>query len=631
MSLSSALGLIPAAKASTLSWSLTSPDYRCSIAVTIARDSSLTYETRYNGRLVIHPSRLGLRSDQCPLSHGFALARLSKPVARREVYDLYCGPQAHVDHRLNFRTLAFTNETGAALEIELAASDQGVAFRYRIPGTNPAPLAIEEELTEFHLPRNARGWLQPYHAASAYTPAYEDFYFQVAPGERPPRSRAEALGWSFPALFETPDAKAWVLLTESDTGPSYAACHLAAESPDGVYSIELPALNEADRKNTNQMPARPRWHLPWEMPWRVITMGASPASIAQATLVTDLAPESRILDPSWIRPGRASWAWWSHPDGPVSAELFNRFTDFAASMNWEYTLFDAGWWKVGLPALTGYATSRGISALAWCSASEFYEDARRKRKLDELQSAGVAGIKVDFWCSDKQEAISAMHSLLDEAASRRLVVIFHGCTVPRGWQRTWPNLLTVEAVLGAESYFYEPRYGELAAELNTILPFTRNAVGPMDYTPVAGSIRKYPRTTTAAHELATSIVFSSGLIHFADDPSFFGGLPSAAQQLLRDAPARWDESLCLVGDPGHSVVFARRSGTTWFIAGLSARTEAQLLTLDLRPYRKFNRRVLLTDDLNEPRFKVATTTDVSSQPLKLMIPPRGGFILKMAK
>ncbi len=302
-------------------------------------------------------------------------------------------------------------------------------------------------------------------------------------------------------MFHVPDANAWALITESGTDASYCACHLAPDSSGGVYHLAFPWADEATGGQTNLVGPEPRYTLPWTMPWRVIVLGRNAGDIATATLVTDLAPPSRIADTSWIHPGRASWAWWSYPDEKPTAARFNEFTDFAAKMGWEYTLFDAGWWGPGLKPIAAHALAENIRPLAWLPASDFYTAASRKAKLDEMAAAGIEGIKVDFWCSDRQEAIAAQQALMADTAQRHMVLNLHGCTIPRGWQRTWPNFLSCEAVLGSESYFYEPRYTQKAAELDTVLPFTRNAVGPMDLTPVACTIKKYARTTTAAHQL----------------------------------------------------------------------------------------------------------------------------------
>jgi hypothetical protein len=397
-----------------------------------------------------------------------------------------------------------------------------------------------------------------------------------------------------------------------------------------VYRIAFPLADETTRGYTNQFGPEPRYTLPWTMPWRVIVLGKSVGDIATETLVTDLSAPSRIADTSWIKPGRASWAWWSYPDGPATAKLFNQFSDFAAKMGWEYTLFDAGWWTPGLKPIAAHALAEGVMPLAWNYAGDFYDSKKRSDKLDEMATAGVCGVKVDFWCSDRQEAIAAQQALMREAAARHMSVNLHGCTIPRGWQRTWPNVLSTEAVLGNESYFYEPRYTQKAAELDTVLPFTRNAVGPMDVTPVAVSLKKYDRTTTAAHELATAIVFTSGIIHYADKPEFFESLPPKALKVFRDAPARWDETRCLIGEPGQVAVFARRSGKSWFIAGINGMNNSLPVYLDLSPFKKFKHRLAITEG-EDAKMQVIVTPLDNSKEWEHEMPPRGGFILRLDK
>lgn len=617
------------AGASTTTWSLKSPDGRCKISVFLD-SGKLNYETSLNQKVVIQESPLGLRRDDEDFEDGLVFERAGRVEKRREEYELFAGVQPRVNHRVNFRALSFRNRVGCPIEIDLAASDEGVAFRYRFTKTNGVVRIAESEATGFKLPLDARGWLQPYHAAGPYTPAYEDFFFHVSPGDRPPDSRAKARGWAFPALFYVPEAGGWVLMSEAGTDESYCACHLGPDSDGGLYHIAFPLADETTQGYTNRFGPEPRWTLPWTMPWRVMIMAKNAGDIATSTLVTDLSAPSRIADTSWIRPGRASWAWWSYPNGPATAQLFNRFTDFAVTMGWEYTLFDAGWWGPGLRPIAAYALSKGIKPMAWNMATDFYDPQRRRKKLDEMAAAGVVGVKVDFWCSDRQESIAAQLALMRAAAARKMVVNLHGCTIPRGWQRTWPNLLSTEAVLGNETYFYDPRYTTMAAQLHTVFPFTRNVVGPMDVTPVACSPKLYDRTTTAAHELATAIIFTSGIIHYADSPEFFESLPPRALQIFRDAPARWDETKCLIGDPGQLAVFARRSGKSWFIAGINGTTNALPVTLDLSPYGKYRHRILVSEAA-DAKMRVAVTAVPDSKRWQHTIPPRGGFILRLDK
>ncbi|HUE36691.1 MAG TPA: glycoside hydrolase family 97 catalytic domain-containing protein [Candidatus Acidoferrum sp.] len=608
-------------------WSLASSNKNCEISVSLD-SGQLTYQTSLNGKVVIQKSPLGLKRDDQDFESGLVFVHAGKIEKRREKYELFAGVQPRINHALNFRELAFRNANGVLTDLDLAAGDEGVAFRYRFPEAGGGVRIVESESTGFTVPVDARGWLQPYHAAGPYTPAYEDFYFHVSPGDPPPDSRQKAVGWAFPALFNIPDASAWVLITEAGTDASYCACHLDPNSSGGTYRIAFPKADETTRGYTNQFSPEPRFAPPWTMPWRVMIMSQSAANIATSTLVTDLSAPSRIADTSWIQPGRASWAWWSYPDGPATEKLFDEFTDFAVKMGWEYTLFDAGWWKPGLKPISKYALSKGIKPLAWNYAADFYDPKQRDDKLDEMADAGVVGIKVDFWCSDRQEAIAAQLALMQAAAQKKMVVNLHGCTIPRGWQRTWPNLLSTEAVLGNESYFYEPHYTEKAAELDTVFPFTRNVCGPMDVTPVACSPKKYDRTTTAAHELATALIFTCGIIHYADSPEFFESLPPEALKIFRDAPARWDETKCLIGEPGEAAVFARRSGKSWYIAGISGVTNSLPVTLDLSPYKEYRHRIVVSEAA-DAKMQVAVASLGDSNQWQHTIPPRGGFILRL--
>lgn len=617
---------VTAASSESGTWSLKAPHGNCEIRVSLEK-GVLGYQVSRAGKIVLPTSPLGLRRDDQDFSHDLVFDHAEKIKRQREKYELFAGPQPHVNDVLKFQTLLFHNANGAVLALDLAASDAGVAFRYRFPDTNDVVRVMGTELTGFTLPLNSRGWLQPYHAAGQYTPAYEDFYFHVSPGDPPPDSRQTARGWAFPALFYVPDAATWMLLTESGTDESYCACHLAPDSGGGTYHIAFPLADETTRGYTNKFGPEPRFTLPWTMPWRVIVLASSAGDIATETLVTDLAPPSRIADTSWIKPGRASWAWWSYPDDHA-AKRFDEFTDFAAKMGWEYTLFDAGWWEPGLKPLADYARSRGVLPLAWNYAGDFYDAKQRAAKLDEMAGAGIRGVKVDFWCSDRQEAITAQQALMREAAARHMLVNLHGCTIPRGWQRTWPNFITCEAVLGCESYFYEPHYTEKAAELDTVLPFTRNAVGPMDLTPVACSPKKYARTTTAAHQLAAALIFTSGIIHYADQPEFFESLPPEVLKIFRDAPARWDETHCIAGEPGTMAVFARRAGQSWFIAGINGTDKPQPVNLDLSPYKKYSKGLAVTEG-NDPIMQVTAASLEKSMAWQHEMPARGGFILRL--
>ncbi len=611
-------------------FSLASPDRTREIVLRLDEAGCLTYQVHFAGKILLRDSPLGVVFGQNSFDSGLKVMKAGDPVSRRERYELFSGITPKVDRVLNHRSVEFQNRGGASIAVDLAASDEGVAFRYRFDSPTQDSTEVFEEHSGFQLPADVRAWLQPYHAAGKYTPAYEDFYFHVSPGDAPPHSREKPLGWGFPALFEVPSAGSWLLITEVTGEDPYPACHLAPESSDGLYRIAFPRENEQEIETAADGPAKPHHKLPWTLPWRTLLIGADAAEIATATLVTDLAPPSRIADVSWIKPGRASWAWWSHPEGPFTAEAFNQFTDFSAEMGWEYTLFDANWWDPGIKKLVQHATKRNVRALMWTHARDYETPAKRISKLDEVVGYGAVGLKADFWCSDRQESIGKILSLFEDAAERKLLVNLHGCTLPRGWHRTWPNFMTAEAVLGAESYLYESAYTEKAAELNTVLPFTRNVAGPMDYTPFTLSPKRYARLTTAAHELANAIICTSGIVHYADSPEVYRKLPAEVIQILRDAPARWDETRCLMGDPGRIAVFARRCGNSWLIAGISGSTSPQSLSLDLADFADYPRRILV-EEAGEPRLDLAVKSLSASAQWQHTIPPRGGFVLRLER
>jgi len=608
-------------------WSHVSPDGKNRITIKLSEAGGMRFTVRRRRAVVVGESPLGLIRDDANFANDLRFVSASRLETRAEHYELFSGNRTQVDAKLTHRSLIFETKSGARLILDLAASNEGLAFRYRFPEESYEMRSIESEAAAFSIPLSSIGWLQPYQAAGQYTPAYEDYYFLTKPGAVPHSTRAKATGWAFPALFNLQEAKAWLLLTESGSEGQYPACHLTNAAGNSIYRIAFPAAEEKTRGIAANGTANPRSHLPWTMPWRVIVMGDSAADIAMSTLVTDLAPPSRIPDTSWIHPGRAGWSWWSYPEGPNTAQRYAEFTDLAVSFGWEYTLFDGGWWDVGLKPISEYARSKDVKALAWSFAGDFYDPIKRARKLDELSREGATGVKVDFWCSDRQEALAAMNGLFEDAAKRRMLVSLHGCTLPRGWHRTWPNFITAEAVLGAEEYLYEPTFPERAAELDCILPFTRNVAGPMDYTPVAIKLRKFPRQTTAAHEFATALIFNSGIICYAEGPQFFNNLPSEVAQILRDAPARWDETRCLIADPGRSVVFARRTGKSWFVAGLNGTKSPVTLTLNIRDFSRSKSGLLVSEGAN-PLINLQTEHLALSSKWMHTMPPQGGFILR---
>ena len=410
-------------------------------------------------------------------------------------------------------------------------------------------------------------------------------------GSTPPTGDKNYPGWQFPALFQTEGL--WTLVTESDLGPDYCGCHLAVDNSEpGTYSIAFPPGAEALGVGTSE----PTGSGPMQTPWRVVMVAPYLAGIVESTLVTDLAAPSRIEDPSWIRPGRSSWSWWSDFASSTDHDALRSFVDLAAEMGWEYSTVDANWHTMDegdIERLVRHAEGAGVGLILWYNSGgptndvpegprdRLSDPAIRQETMRWLAQLGVAGLKVDFFDSDKQVVIDQYLGLLEDAARHRLVVNLHGSTLPRGWERTWPNCVSMEAVRGGEQYRLDTRWAAEAPRYNTILPFTRNVVGSVDYTPLAIAGPGIGRVTTDGHELALCVVLESGVVTLAGSVEAIKALPPAARDLLRDLPAAWDETRLVSGFPGELAVLARRSGASWWLAGINGCDHPLPLAVDL--------------------------------------------------
>ncbi|MBI5833505.1 MAG: glycoside hydrolase family 97 catalytic domain-containing protein [Armatimonadetes bacterium] len=565
--------------------SIASPQNRVRAELTLTPQGSLLWRVWYRDHPVLADSPLGLTVGADSFDSGLSLVGATPGIDGRERYALWTGPCRQVDSPWRQVTATLRNARGALLLIDLRVADGGVAVRYRLPappGYDGQPVAVAADHTGFAF-TSGQAWLQPYHQPSDYTPAYEDYYQAVAIGQAPGRCRGPnpAAGWSFGGLYRLADGDAWALSVESGVDESWCGTHLS-DGTDGVYRVRWPSAGEYKQKVPALLAssAAPLTTLPLTTAWRGLALAGEAGSIVTSTWPTDLAQPCEVTDPSWIAPGRASWSWLSQPER-FDRRAFGTFLDFAAERGWEYELLDAGWWNVPLGEMAAAARERGVRLLLWGDSTEMYDVPDRRRRLDEAAAAGVAGFKIDFWCSDKQLAVRTMLDLCRDAAERRLVVVLHGCTIPRGWQRTWPNLLSAEAVLGEESYHFESDYGDRAAAHHAILPFTRNVIAPMDYTPALLDGAPWRHRVTAAHQLALPVLFTSGVQHHGGRADWYRALPDAALDLLGSVPAAWDESRCLAADPGRYVAVARRSGTTWFVAALNGTSAPLTLPLDL--------------------------------------------------
>ena len=578
-------------------------------------------------------SPLGLVLDGTPLAD-LAWVGEVPSTASRERYELPAGKRRVRDVSANSRAVVLSSSKGLRLELHIRVADDSFAFRYVLPDPKAPLRRLTGELTGFRVPPASRAWLLPQDPPGRFTPAYENLFSSVTAGAAAPTPQ----GWAYPALVKTPGGP-YLLITEADVTPENAGTRLASEVTDGIYRVRLPDPGEGLGQGSVEPARAGRWVLPW----RVVITGELPAVFA-ATTVEDLSTPA-AGDFSWVKPGRASFGWWIDEAASKKEDVLKAFVDLAAEMGWEYSLIDANWHLAregAIDRVIAYAREKKVGVFLWYNSGgahndvtewgprdRIFEAAARKAEFARVKALGVAGIKVDFWHSDKPPVIALYHDVLRDAAEAGLLVALHGSTTPRGWSRTYPNLLSMEAVFNAEQYKYNERYAREAASHNAILPFTRNVIGSMDYLPAALSDQIYEHQTTNAHELALTVVFESGIVHFPDSAKAYQELPPAGQSLIKAVPVAWDESILLDGEPGRLAVVARRRGREWWVGAINGLGEAQSAAIDLSFLAKGEWQLTMVRDGGAPRHllsEAATVRPVDRFNVPMLA--RGGFLMR---
>ncbi|GGY00344.1 glycoside hydrolase family 97 protein [Massilia dura] len=617
----------PAAFAQTLS----SPDGQLAVTVAQSKDGGVTYQIARAGKPVLRESALGLSFDGVDFTKKLTALDVSPPQPVDEQYELAAGKRRHVTYAANERTWRYVNASQQPLEITFRVSNDGVAFRY----TARAPrLTFREEATSFAFAPQARAWLQPMSVAKTgfarTNPSYEELYQVDIPVGTP---SPLAAGWVFPALFRTGDT--WVALTEANMDGSFHASRLQAQSKGGVYRIGAPMPAETFTGGALLPDATGQI----TTPWRVLAIG-SLATVVDSTLGTDLAAPARNAIPDWVKAGHASWSWAILKDDFTTFGTQKQFIDYAADMGWDYTLIDAYWdQKIGydkVRELAAYGKEKGVGVLVWYNSAGAWNDtdmtphgklltsSDRRAEFAKLRDMGVKGIKVDFFGGDGQSMIDYHVGILRDAYEARLLVNFHGTTLPRGWSRTWPNLVTAEAVRGFEFGTFEQKNHDPVAGHAAMLPFARNLFDPMDFTPmVFGDIPNIRRVTRNGFELAESVLFVSGIQHFAEVPQGMATVPDYVKEFLRTLPARWDDSRFLAGDPGRYAVIARQAGGKWYVAGFNGTQKDRTVTLDLA-FADGKAGRIITDGAGERAFAQADIT--ATKKTRIKVKACGGFV-----
>lgn len=633
------LQLIFQAKCNTGKYEIWSPDKQIKVQFFITQQG-LSYTVYKNDRQVLEISKLGLIREDGDFSKGLSIISVS-PVSRvADTYELLTIKRKINYYSANKVVFHLKNEDGKGMDIIFQVSEQGVAFRYFFPGQSTDVKKIKEELTSFRFSINSQGWLQPMDDAKSgwakSNPSYEQSYQQGIQVGTPSPIRA---GWVYPALFKT--GENWVLITETFPDGDYCATRLKAESPNGEYTVGFPQAAEVFTDGS----LGPQSRLPWYTPWRIIAIG-SLKNIIESTLGTDLATPAISMDKSIVKPGKSSWSWVLLKDKATVYEVQKQFIDYAAEMRWQYCLIDALWdTQIGyekIKELADYAKTKKVGLLLWYNSAGSWNETpqtprnkmltheSRLKEFGILREMGIKGVKIDFFGGDGQSVIRYYLDILNDAKDAGLLVNFHGCTLLRGLQRTYPNLVTVEAIKGLEFATFEQQNLDEQPVHCTTIPYIRNVFDPMDYTPMV--LYKIPgmnRKTTSAFELALPVIFQSGIQHLAETPEGMSHVPVYVKSFLQRLPDYWDDIKFIDGFPGKLAVLARRSGSTWYVAGINGENKDKILDLDLSFLQKYPRGKIITDGAEPLSFSASSILAGKHTPVK--VKPYGGFVIVFQK
>lgn len=535
-----------------------------------------------------------------------------------ESYEMKVGKRLICSNDASVRVYTLSDDKGHRQKLELRHYTDGITFRYTLASGYDKPTRLIGEATEVALPCAGRRWMQ------RWTEPYEDF-FPCNPEEKAGKR------WAYPALFEMPDSL-YILMTEADVMRGNSASCIYSTPEANRYRV---VMDQRDSEVSNG----------WKSPWRVLISGTKQQLVA-STLVTDVSTPCALTDTAWIKPGVVSWIYWAYNHGSNDYQIVCQYVDMAAQLHLPYVLIDAEWDEMGnggnIEDALEYAHQKGVRPLIWYNSSTAWingapgpkfrlnDPETREKEFAWCEEHGVAGVKIDFFQGDRECTMNYCIDLLEAAARHHLLVNFHGATLPRGWQRTYPNLVSTEAVYGAEWYNNLPVLTNRAAAHNATLPFTRGIVGSMDYTPCTFTDSQHPHITSHAHELALTVLFESGLQHLADRPSSYLSQPEPIRAFFMTLPSVWDDTRLLSGSPAHDVVLMRQRCGTTYVAGINGTDEELTLQFDTSALPD-GQYLLIEDSGDSTSPWKFTTLDKASLPSTISTQARGGFVMVSAE
>ena len=631
--------------------SVTSPDGDIKVTLELTDQGKPQYSVNYEGQEMLKPSALGLTTNIGDYTQGLTLKGVvTNPVS--DTYSLRNIKQSHVAYQANEAVATYEKDGRTVMDIIFRVSNRDVAFRYRLyPKKDTRVCVVESEASSFVLPDGTTTFLcpqsKPMGGFARTSPSYETPYtLDDAIGKN-----GWGEGYTFPCLFKVPTAatksqptEQWMLISETGTDGGYVGCRLLNEQ-GGHYRIGFPQQGELNGFGS----VTAAMSLPGETPWRTITVGPL-ANIVETTVAFDLVQPKYKASQEYIY-GKGSWSWIIGMDPSCNFEEQKRYIDFSAAMGWKSVLIDAFWDKqIGyekIAELARYGKTKGVGLFLWYNSNGRWNDAPqtpigkmdnariRREEMKWMHDNGIRGIKVDFFGGDKQPMMQLYEDILDDANDFGLLVIFHGCTLPRGWERMYPNYAASEAVLASENLHFGQGACDAEARNAATHVFIRNTVGSMDF---GGSTlnKRYSadnqhgtvRKTSDVYALATAVLFQSAVQHFAMAPNNLTDAPAWAVDFMKQVPTTWDETRFIDGYPGKYIIMARRSGTQWLVVGINAEEQPLKKTITLPMFEKGAQLQVFSDDA-QLNGSVKAVKQNKKQQLTITIPCNGGVVVKV--
>jgi alpha-glucosidase len=615
-----------------------SPDSSISVEFILESKGAPGYAIYYSDSLILKKSKLGvIRTDE-DFSTNLVLDSVSEIEHITDNYVMLHGKRRSCTYQANKRVFHLSGANKNPMDIIFQVSNDGIGFRYFFPGQTDTLVKISSEVSSFHFYTSTKAFL--HHCPDSKTgwnqtqPSYEEHYKKNIDVGTPAPHKA---GWVMPALFNY--GKYWIALTETAVDTNYCGSRLSQLSPDGEYTIQFPQSTEGKTGEA----VLPESVLPWYTPWRIIAIADNMTTLMESTLGTDLAIPAKYDVSSWMQPGVSSWSWVIEKDGATVYNTQLKYIDFAASMNWEYCLIDNLWdTQIGYDKIKQLADSaklKNVKISLWYNSAGDWNTVRftpynklvtsesRIAEFQKLHEMGISGIKVDFFGGDGQSMIKYYIDILKDAAHFNLAVNFHGSTFPRGWHRTYPNLVSMEAVKGEEYVTFSQYDADQQPSHCATLPYTRNLFDPMDFTPVNFSgIPGKTRKTTGGFEIALSVIFTSGIQHIAETPAGMASQKDFVKEYMSALPEYWEDVKFIDGFPGKFVVMARKKDNRWYIAGINGENKNHPISLQLPFLNDTARGVIITDSVDN-EYLIKRSVDFS-KPVEIRMYPYGGFVIK---